>query len=304
MKRFVDLNDESKEEEITALPEDTPIYGRGSVEIRDVSKLERTAVFVFNTADVDEYDSVISPRGLDVESYFRKTGGAVRRGHSSNSEIGKSLWEKMNPDKTQWLSRVKFADTERGQETMILAIEEDIIKFASVGLNRKGIVELFGNKAKIAYEEDYKDVGLRATPKMNWYIRSSVMQHYGVLSDPGNVNTKLLRSVSGMSEDTQMWLFGAFMKEQFPSIMARLENIERGQESINGLDVKLQGALDKITEIEKTKTEEHRDGAKPLVPEKIIKITRDEYAKFLEYKVKRGIQRQIDFKKGKVNHGR
>ncbi len=303
MEKAIDLNELSVEDEILKLPETAEIHGRGNVEIRDVSKLDRTAVFIFNTADIDEYDSVISPRGLDVETYFRKTGGAVRRGHGANSEIGKSLWEKQNNDKTQWMSKVKFADTERGNETMALAIDEDIVKFASVGIARKGVVEMFGEKARSAYEKDYADVGLKATSRMNWYIQRSQMLHYGLLSDPGNINAKLLRSVKGMSEDTQSWLYSAFLREQFPAVLLKLEALERSAELLKQTDLKLQELTNKITELET-----RRDGEKPLAQkqpeEKIIRISPEEHAKFLEFKVRRAVQEQIDRKKGKINHGR
>lgn len=246
------------------------------VTIRDIEKSKRTFKGTLNSARVDSYQSVVNPRGMRTD-VFEQFGKPINRGHGHNEEIGQSVWINSNKERTQWDTMGRLVEgIQRADETLIL-MQEGIIKGLSVEITQIR-EQYFFDEAKVKFEEDYKDLGLRAEKDLNWYIRDWQLKAYAVCSTPANLDAAV-RAMSGMSNETQEWVINSYMAQQFPVIKRELEEI-KSQKFITEreLDEKLQKMLDAGTGA-RPEGVDAGAGAKPAG----MSVDRATYEKVLSY---------------------
>lgn len=238
--------------------------GRVIVEVREVDIPARKVTAVINTAKVDTYRSVVSPRGLD-DSYF-KDWRLIKRGHQW--EIGLSDWLNSNKNKTEWVSRAGLSKTVIADETLVL-VDDGVLKGASVGI-RSIEQHAFDETARSLYEEDYSDVGYKATPEMDWYIRKWTLGEWSIVGSPSNDEAKIARAVSGMSQDTQDYVWGEWFRVSFPAMQLRLGELQakiESREDFAELEKRFTEKFDTLSALIETKLTERQtatgDNPKP-----------------------------------------
>lgn len=261
-------------------------------EVRSMSDKDKTVTAVINTARMDSFKSIVSPRGMDDKTIYAEFP-VVKREHGS--VVGRSMWRKSESDGTVWVAGTKFSDDRLGEETYSL-VRDGFLNGASVGVAE--IKEQhFGNSARQMFNEDYKDVGISAPEKMTWYIRDWTLGEYSHVGTPSNLDAKVLRAIDGMSEETQSFVIGSYLKSILPEINALIERA-RGD---SGFD-------DILKRIEKLETAKQSagDGARPLGERMLVPT--ETYARFLEWQSAKkrdaslvdAVRKRINYQKGIV----
>ena len=269
-------------------------------ETRDVSVTERSAVFKINTVGLDTFNSIVSPRGLDI-SYHDKFN-VVKRGHGA--EVGKALWKKMNPDKTEWTSKVQFANTLAADETFQL-IQGDILRGASVGLISI-MRQYFFQEAATEFEKEYADLGLKAPTGLQWFIAQSLLGEWSVVGSPSLPDAEIQRSIEGMSEETQMFVMNAYYAERFPKLIADVEALRSAAATSGQIDGRIEKMIDEKCQAIFNEMTKRGDGEKPLAdkagdgakPSGAV-ISEKMAIKYLETRAKEIMEDRIDYLLGK-----
>lgn len=291
-KSMIDAVRQLTPEQVSKLP----FSGRMVSDVRDVNLEKRTVTAVINTAKIDTYRSVVSPRGMD-RSYFDEFK-TVKRGHTW--EIGKSNW--LNPDRkdkmTEWSSMATISDTTMGRETLQL-VQDEVLKGSSVGI-RLITMHMWDETARKMYEEDYADVGYKATPEMDWYIREWVLGEWSIVGSPANDEAKISRAVSGMSQDTQDFVWGEWFKVRFPEMQREIESLKSNLVVVGGIEKQFSDKFDAFKiEIEKRLGEGQgqREGTsvetKPLETAGQAILGAKEAARFVEKQIEAAVKYQL-----------
>lgn len=283
------------------------IVGRPEFEgcIREVSKKNNTAKFRINSVGMDDYMSIISPRGLGM-SYHDKFP-TVYRAHSRSAEVGKAQWKKMDGDKKEWISSVEFVG-QLGAETLEL-IDAGVIRGASIGFQPLEY-PLWDESGRMMFEKDYEDLKLKAPKKLQSYYRKTLLKEFSVLGSPSLPDAEVLdRSISGMSEDTQMWVMTQYFQQQFPALTRSLNEFT-SQKFVTEKMLE-----DKFSEISKrietiaggiermSGNPIAGDGVKPsgeITISSEITISRAMLKKYNEYRAKQEFEKWVRYKKGIV----
>lgn len=249
-------------------------------EDREVSA-DGEVAFDISNVSLDAHRSIVNVRGLDFKSRYEKNP-IVLFNHDYDKPVGRSMWVKhANSEKTILRAGMKFTDaTQTAKDTRAL-VQDKILRGASIGFLSKE--NIWDDAAKTCFEEDYKDMGLKAPDGLMWYIRKAELCEWSIVSVPSNTDT-LSNSLRNVDPYVRMSVTAELLSE-------KVSTLEKNY-------------TDMLSDLQKEKTE-RTDERKQL-----IEIFKDALRQFKagdvkrkletlgEVNIERAIQNYINKKKG------